>query len=256
MIAQRFRALGWVAGIASAATCLYLTSLQVAAERAELEGVEAKIASARRDMRQLQTEIGTRASLRQLERWNGEVLALQAPRADQYLHEESELASVGSRELQGPAGPPAAVAPAVMMAAAQATPVQAPAPVVLASAAAPAAVPAPAAVTTVTVQRVAFEVPRSKPAAAAASVKPRPTARPARVEPVVRTAAIKPKPRREEARVVVARPRPASAATPLRVASARPLPIRPVLARGVLSDIERRAAAEARPSSPMQGRRR
>lgn len=94
MIAQRFRALGWVAGIASAATGLYLISLQVAAERAKLEDVDRRIASAQRDMRSLQTELGTRANMRQLQRWNDDVLSLAAPRAAQYLTSESQLAAL------------------------------------------------------------------------------------------------------------------------------------------------------------------
>jgi hypothetical protein len=92
MIAQRFRALGWVAGIASASCGLYLISLQVAAERAKLEEVDRRIASAQRDMRALQTELGTRANMRQLQKWNDEVLSLAAPRAAQYLTSESQLA--------------------------------------------------------------------------------------------------------------------------------------------------------------------
>ena len=94
MIAQRFRALGWVAGIASASCGLYLTSLQVAAERAKLEDVDRRIASAQREMRALQTELGTRANMRQLQKWNDEVLSLAAPRAAQYLTTESQLASL------------------------------------------------------------------------------------------------------------------------------------------------------------------
>jgi len=108
MIAQRFRPLGWVAGVATAATGLYLVSLQVAAERGKLEAVERQIVRAQRDMRQLQTELGTRASLRQLEKWNGDVLALSAPKASQYLHGEAQLASLGAGALgDTPAAPPA-----------------------------------------------------------------------------------------------------------------------------------------------------
>lgn len=109
MIGQRFRPLGWVAGVATAATCLYMVSLQVAAERGKLESVEHQIASAQRDMRQLQTELGTRASLRQLEKWNGDVLALSAPNAQQFLHSESQLASLGSGAIDNttPNAPPA-----------------------------------------------------------------------------------------------------------------------------------------------------
>jgi hypothetical protein len=109
MIGQRFRPLGWVAGVATAATCLYMVSLQVAAERGKLESVEHQIASTQRDMRQLQTELGTRASLRQLEKWNGDVLALSAPKAQQFLHSEAQLASLGSEAIDDgtPNAPPA-----------------------------------------------------------------------------------------------------------------------------------------------------
>ena len=94
MITQRFRPVGWVASVAVAATMLYLISLQVASERGRLEAIDKKISSTKREIRQLQTEMGTRASLRQLERWNGEVLALSAPGAGQFLNDERALASV------------------------------------------------------------------------------------------------------------------------------------------------------------------
>ncbi len=107
MIAQRFRPVGWVAGVAVAATALYMISLQVASERGRLEAIDRKIAMAHRDIRQLQTELGTRASLRQLERWNGEVLALSAPQAGQYLPGEQALASADRSALgNAPAAPP------------------------------------------------------------------------------------------------------------------------------------------------------
>ncbi len=113
MIAQRFRSVGWVAGVAGAATLLYLISLQVASERGRLEEIDRKIASTKRDIRQLQTEMGTRASLRQLERWNGDqLLSLSAPQAKQYLRSEAALASVRPDDLGGNivAPPPAMLA--------------------------------------------------------------------------------------------------------------------------------------------------
>lgn len=107
MIAQRFRPVGWVAGVAAAACVLYLISLQVASERGRLEEIDRKIASTKRDIRQLQTEIGTRASLRQLERWNSEVLALSAPKANQYLRGEESLATLDRAGIgDAPAAPP------------------------------------------------------------------------------------------------------------------------------------------------------
>jgi hypothetical protein len=49
---------------------------------------------AQRDIRLLQTEIGTRGRLAQLERWNVRVLALSAPTADQILGDKFQLASL------------------------------------------------------------------------------------------------------------------------------------------------------------------
>lgn len=93
MIAQRLRPIGWVASASGAALCFYLVSLQVAAERAALEGVEHRITTTRHDIRRLETEFGARASLRQLEAYNGEVLALTAPTAKQYVNNPMQLAA-------------------------------------------------------------------------------------------------------------------------------------------------------------------
>lgn len=85
MIARRLRPLGWAVAIGTAAVSFYLVSLRVADERGALDKVERQIASTNHDIRQLRTELKTRASMRQLERWNGDVLALSAPSAGQYL---------------------------------------------------------------------------------------------------------------------------------------------------------------------------
>jgi hypothetical protein len=92
MSARSFRSLFMVASCAGAALGCYLVSLRVASERAALENVETKIVLAQRDIRLLQTEIGTRGRLAQLERWNVKVLALSAPSADQFLSGSFELA--------------------------------------------------------------------------------------------------------------------------------------------------------------------
>jgi hypothetical protein len=112
MITQRFRPVAWVAGVAFAATALYMVSLRVATERGRLETIDRKIVSTKREIRQLQTEFGTRASLRQLERWNGEVLALSSPGANQFLPGEAALAKVDGLKLptNGFAPPPVMVA--------------------------------------------------------------------------------------------------------------------------------------------------
>ncbi|MBA3510892.1 hypothetical protein [Sphingomonas sp.] len=85
MSGRSFRSVFMVASCAGAALGCYLVSLRVASERAALEHVETRIVLAQRDIRLLQTEIGTRGRLAQLERWNVKVLALSAPSADQFL---------------------------------------------------------------------------------------------------------------------------------------------------------------------------
>jgi hypothetical protein len=89
---RSFRPVIAVASVAAAALSCYLVSLRVATERASLEDVETKIVLAQRDIRTLQTEIGTRGRLEQLERWNVKVLALSAPKADQFLEGSYQLA--------------------------------------------------------------------------------------------------------------------------------------------------------------------
>ena len=102
---MRFRAVAWSLGISTAATGLYLISGQVAAERGRLEATETRIALVHADMRRLQTELGTRASQRQLEQWNGEVLALSTPKANQFLQGRLQLASLDGTVLDRVAGP-------------------------------------------------------------------------------------------------------------------------------------------------------
>ncbi len=173
MIARRFGALGWVAGIAAAATGLYLVSLQVAAERAKLDEVDARITATHREMRQLQTELGTRASLRQLEKWNGESLSLAAPRASQYLRADYQLAAI-DRHAVDLAAPRTDVVRAAMVSAS----------------------PAPAAAKLPNLERAAFApaakakppVPAVRPAAQS-DVKPRLVAK-ATLANLLRTAAL------------------------------------------------------------------
>jgi hypothetical protein len=87
-----------VASCAGAALGCYMVSLRVASERARLEAVETRIVLAQRDMRVLQTEIGTRGRLSQLERWNAGAFALAAPSADQFLKGGFELARLARPE--------------------------------------------------------------------------------------------------------------------------------------------------------------
>ena len=98
MSSRSFRSVFMVASCATAALGCYLVSLRVASERAQLEDVETRIVLAQRDMRVIQTEIGTRGRLSQLERWNAGAFALSAPAADQLLKGSFELARLAQPE--------------------------------------------------------------------------------------------------------------------------------------------------------------
>jgi hypothetical protein len=94
MSARSFGSLFMVASCAGAALGCYLVSLRVASERAALESVEARIVTTQGDLRLLQTEIGTRGRLSQLERWNAGAFALSAPAATQFVPNSFELAKL------------------------------------------------------------------------------------------------------------------------------------------------------------------
>ena len=94
MSAQGFRPVFMAASVVGAALACYLVSLNVASERAKLEAVEEKIVLTQRDIRVLQTEIGTRGRLAQLERWNARFIRLSAPSADQFLEGGFQLAAL------------------------------------------------------------------------------------------------------------------------------------------------------------------
>jgi hypothetical protein len=94
MLGLAGKSLGWfLAGVAVALGFL-LVPLQVAAERKRLDRTAADIVRAKRDIRALETEFDTRANLAQLDKWNAETLGLVAPAADQFVADESALASI------------------------------------------------------------------------------------------------------------------------------------------------------------------
>ena len=100
MSARSFGSLFMVASCAGAALGCYLVSLRVASERAALENVETQIVSTQGELRMLQTEIGTRGRLSQLERWNAGAFELSAPAANQFLEGSFQLAQLVQPEKQ------------------------------------------------------------------------------------------------------------------------------------------------------------
>ena len=111
MLGLAGKSLGWfLAGVAVALGFL-LVPLQVAAERKRLDRTAADIVRAKRDIRALETEFDTRANLAQLDKWNAETLGLVAPAADQFVADESALASIEPTQ-RGTAPQMASVVPA------------------------------------------------------------------------------------------------------------------------------------------------
>ena len=98
--AYRMKGVGWFGGCVAVVLGFYLVSLQVAAERKKLEAVNGQIRSAQRDIRALETEFDTRGNLAQLERWNGDTLALSAPTAGQFVVSEAALAALDVNSLR------------------------------------------------------------------------------------------------------------------------------------------------------------
>jgi hypothetical protein len=106
MAVGSIKGLGWfLCGVVVAPSC-YIATSQVAAERAHLHQVENRIADAKKNIRDLETEFQTRANLAQIEQWNGDVLALSAPGATQFK-DDTQLASLDAADL--PDATPAAL---------------------------------------------------------------------------------------------------------------------------------------------------
>lgn len=111
MAVGSFKGLGWfLCGVIVAPACYMVTS-QGAAERQRLQQVESRIVQAKKDIRGLETEFQTRANLAQIEQWNGDVLALAAPAAQQFK-DDTQLASLDQDDVMPEAHASSLVVPA------------------------------------------------------------------------------------------------------------------------------------------------
>ncbi len=100
MIAKGFRPVVWVFMIGVAVLGCYMLNLRVAAERAELARLDRRIIATQQSIRALQTEVGTRSRIPQLQDWNNDVLALAAPVIGQYVQRDVNLARFDTRQPQ------------------------------------------------------------------------------------------------------------------------------------------------------------
>jgi len=162
--AYRLKGVGWLGACVAVVLGCYLVSLHVAAERKKLDGVNARILAATRDIRALETEFDTRANLAQLEKWNGDTLALTAPVAGQFVADEGQLAAldVDAAPVAGPDGQVRVAALVVPSQPASAAKASEPAALLAAVAApaAPARTPSDIAVVRAVVQVAATTPPR------------------------------------------------------------------------------------------------
>ena len=102
MSARSFKSVGWVAGIGAAALTCYMFSLSVASERAELAQLNSQIVELKQSIRTLNTELGTRGRVHQLQHWASADFGFIAPAAGQFLESEVTLAQL---ELPSEASP-------------------------------------------------------------------------------------------------------------------------------------------------------
>ncbi len=91
------RSLGWMAVLAICFALVVILSFKVHAVKSEVLLAERQIIALERETLLLETEFETRASQRQLAQWNAVEFGYQAPRANQFLDGERQLASLGQR---------------------------------------------------------------------------------------------------------------------------------------------------------------
>lgn len=91
------RSLGWMAVLAICLALVVILSFKVHAVKSEVLLAERQILALERETLLLETEFETRASQRQLASWNAVEFGYEAPRANQFLDAERQLASLGQR---------------------------------------------------------------------------------------------------------------------------------------------------------------
>jgi hypothetical protein len=231
MIARGFKPVVWVAAVGAAALGCYMLSLRVASERADLTSLQRRIVATQQQIRALQTEVGTRGRLAQLEQWNDEVLALAPPASGQFV-QGAQLARFEAHD-----GSPLDGQAVVQTASADPAPAPLPPPAATAmpapqhAVAAAPAIAAPAPFRQATVQRTSLTLP-AQPAPAPARLQPAPpptrTAIPMRAPAAtVRVASAAPRAAVQAPKAAAPAPGRTAIATPpvrTRTASAAPMP--------------------------------
>lgn len=92
---SRMRQIGWLASVGLCVGVFAVLTFNVHAVRSEVLLAERQIIALERETMLLETEFQTRASQHQLATWNAVEFGYEAPRADQYIDGERQLASLG-----------------------------------------------------------------------------------------------------------------------------------------------------------------
>lgn len=101
----RMRSIGWAVVLAVCITLFIGLTFQVNSVKSQVRLSERRIVSLEREKLLLETEFETRASQQQLANWNTVEFGYRAPRADQFLENERQLASLGTPRAVGAPAP-------------------------------------------------------------------------------------------------------------------------------------------------------
>ncbi|MBL4716939.1 MAG: hypothetical protein OSA41_06045 [Erythrobacter sp.] len=101
---SRIRQIGWALVLGICFALLLALTFKVNAVKSDVRLAERQIIAAQQAKLMLDTEFETRASQQQLSDWNAVEFGYAAPRADQYLESERQLAVLGTpRGIDAPA---------------------------------------------------------------------------------------------------------------------------------------------------------
>ncbi|QKG70136.1 hypothetical protein [Erythrobacter mangrovi] len=93
---SRVRQIGWAIVLSVCFGLLLALTFKVNAVKSDVRLTEREIIAVQRAKLMLETEFQTRASQQQLANWNAVEFGYGAPRADQYLESETQLAALGT----------------------------------------------------------------------------------------------------------------------------------------------------------------
>ena len=102
---SRIRQIGWLALLAVCLMLFVALTFRVNAVKSEVVRAERQIIALERETQRLETEYQTRANQQQLANWNKVDFGYAAPRADQFLETERQLAGLGEGRAPGAPAP-------------------------------------------------------------------------------------------------------------------------------------------------------